>query len=118
MCEKKFRDALEREAVDTGTQAFLDGTDRPFDFPNMAISGDHVQNDGEDVVPKALKLIVHVKVTDKKTAGMIQLEDGMSLAQNCLERTIGDWSNGPETDISGTWACGGQLMLWSSSLLA
>jgi hypothetical protein len=66
--EEKFGDPLEREAVDTGAQTFFDGADRPFDLPNVAIiSGDHVQDNGEEVVAEAFELIVHSeKITKYK----------------------------------------------------
>jgi hypothetical protein len=73
---EQFGEASEREAMDARTEALFDGSDRAFNFANVAISRNNVQLDGPKLVTDALKFMISMHVANIKTAVLVQ--------QNCV----------------------------------
>jgi hypothetical protein len=69
---EQFGEASEREAMYARAEALFDGSDRAFNFANVAISRDNVQLNGPKVVTDTLKFVISVHVADVETAVLVQ----------------------------------------------
>ena len=86
--------------MDTAAKALLHGANTAFDFADVAVSGDDVESDWQEVASKAFEFVVGVYITDVKTARRIKFDDGSDFAEQSVFAAIVDEGDRPVSDTA------------------
>ena len=98
--DEELWNATDREAMNGGAEALLDGANGPFDFADVAVSGHDVHSDRENSRADTIEFHIGMDVTYVETAGTVEVDDGENLLQNGLGRTVRDERGRAETDTA------------------
>ena len=100
MLDKEAGKPFERQPMNAGAKALLNGTDRTFDFPNVAVGRDHVSDDGKKVGTDTVKFVITEKVGHGKTSVGISCEDGVKGLENGVMVAVGHHGRSTETEVA------------------
>ena len=101
MLNEESGESLEREAMDTRSEALLNGTDGTFNFTDMTVGRNDVKMNRGQVGSNAFELVVAVNAGDGETAVGISLEYGFQRKQDGVMVSIRDGGRGAVTNVAG-----------------
>ena len=100
MLNHKFRNALKRQTVHTGSQFFFNGPNGPFHFTHVAVGRNNVDDNGEEFWFNAFKFVIAMKAMYAKTTSVVDINSGNGLAQDGVMVSIRDGLDGAVADIA------------------
>ena len=99
--DKKARKAAEGKAVNTGTQTLFHGANGAFNLTDVAVGGNNIEGNRENLFVDAVKLIIGVHPTNAETTKGVGLENGRKVGENGAFVAIGDRSSGAVAQVAG-----------------
>jgi hypothetical protein len=98
---QEARKAPERESMNAGAKALLNGADGAFDFAHVAVRGHNVSDNGEKVLADAVEFVIPMQGRNGETTTSVGFEDGSEGVENGVAVAVRHERGGAITNVSG-----------------